>query len=141
VQSFFPSPLGRRMRGRVVTRRKPSPFPSPSGRGKSFIRRASEPQTSNKVFSLKQVAFQDRINQIQPSRQWVNRLSTAQRYNRRERRRLDLVVEAFNLFNHSNVLALNPFFGSGARPFRRFARLRHLSHLGKSAFRLTLSFN
>ncbi|HAF25215.1 MAG TPA: hypothetical protein DCK93_20305 [Blastocatellia bacterium] len=33
-----------------------------------------------------------------------------------ERRRLDLVVEAFNLLNHPNVLALNPFFGSGAAP-------------------------
>jgi outer membrane receptor protein involved in Fe transport len=37
-----------------------------------------------------------------------------------ERRRLDLVVEAFNLFNHPNVLALNPFFGSGASPLPSF---------------------
>jgi hypothetical protein len=37
-----------------------------------------------------------------------------------ERRRLDLVVEAFNLFNHPNVLALNPFFGSGASPLPTF---------------------
>lgn len=37
-----------------------------------------------------------------------------------ERRRLDLVVEAFNLFNHPNVLALNPFFGSGATPLSTF---------------------
>jgi hypothetical protein len=37
-----------------------------------------------------------------------------------ERRRLDLVVEAFNLFNHPNVLGLNPFFGSGATPLSTF---------------------
>jgi hypothetical protein len=32
------------------------------------------------------------------------------------RRRLDLAVEAFNLFNHPNVLSRNSFFGSGATP-------------------------
>jgi hypothetical protein len=37
-----------------------------------------------------------------------------------ERRRLDLVVEAFNLFNHPNALSLNPFFGSGATPLATF---------------------
>lgn len=37
-----------------------------------------------------------------------------------ERRRLDLVVEAFNLFNHPNVLGLNPFFGSGLTPLSTF---------------------
>jgi hypothetical protein len=37
-----------------------------------------------------------------------------------ERRRLDLVVEAFNLFNHPNVLSLNSFFGSGATPLLTF---------------------
>ena len=37
-----------------------------------------------------------------------------------EQRRLDLVVELFNLFNHPNVLSLNPFFGSGATPLSTF---------------------
>ena len=37
-----------------------------------------------------------------------------------ERRRLDLVVEAFNLFNHPNVLSLNSFFGSGLTPLSSF---------------------
>ena len=37
-----------------------------------------------------------------------------------ERRRLDLVVEAFNLFNHPNVLSLNSFFGSGVTPLSSF---------------------
>ena len=30
-----------------------------------------------------------------------------------ERRRLDLVAESFNLLNHTNVTAINPFFGPG----------------------------
>jgi hypothetical protein len=38
-----------------------------------------------------------------------------------ERRRLDLVVEAFNLFNHANVLSLNSLFGSGVTPLSSFA--------------------
>jgi hypothetical protein len=37
-----------------------------------------------------------------------------------ERRRLDLVVEAFNLFNHPNILSLNSFFGSGVTPVSTF---------------------
>jgi len=37
-----------------------------------------------------------------------------------ERRRLDFVTEAFNLLNHPNVLALNPFYGSGTTPQRSF---------------------
>jgi len=28
-------------------------------------------------------------------------------------RKLDLVIEAFNVFNHPNVLSVNQFFGSG----------------------------
>lgn len=36
------------------------------------------------------------------------------------RRRLDLVVEAFNLFNHPNVLSLSSSFGSGAVPLATF---------------------
>jgi hypothetical protein len=30
-----------------------------------------------------------------------------------ERRRLDLVAESFNLLNHTNVTAINAFFGPG----------------------------
>ncbi len=37
-----------------------------------------------------------------------------------EQRRLDLVVEAFNLFNHPNVLGLDPFYGSAATPLASF---------------------
>ena len=37
-----------------------------------------------------------------------------------ERRRLDLVVEAFNVFNRPNVLSLNSFFGSGPTPLSSF---------------------
>ncbi|MDQ3919841.1 MAG: TonB-dependent receptor [Acidobacteriota bacterium] len=38
-----------------------------------------------------------------------------------EKRRLDLVVEFFNLFNHPNVTGLNQFYGSGAPPLAAFA--------------------
>jgi hypothetical protein len=37
-----------------------------------------------------------------------------------ERRRLDLVVELFNLFNRPNVLSLNPFYGPGTAPLPSF---------------------
>jgi hypothetical protein len=33
---------------------------------------------------------------------------------------LDLVAEAFNLFNHPNVAEINPYFGSGALPLAGF---------------------
>ncbi len=33
-----------------------------------------------------------------------------------ESRRLDLVAESFNLLNHTNITAINPFFGSGPTP-------------------------
>jgi hypothetical protein len=35
-------------------------------------------------------------------------------------RRLDLVVEFFNLFNHPNAVSLNQFYGSGATPLSTF---------------------
>jgi hypothetical protein len=38
-----------------------------------------------------------------------------------EKRRLDLVVEFFNLFNHPNVASINPFYGSGAAPLATFS--------------------
>ena len=37
-----------------------------------------------------------------------------------EKRRLDLVVEFFNLFNHPNVTGINQFYGSGALPLATF---------------------
>jgi hypothetical protein len=38
-----------------------------------------------------------------------------------EKRRLDLVVESFNLFNHPNAVSINPFYGSGATPLPTYA--------------------
>jgi len=38
----------------------------------------------------------------------------------RQRRRLDFVLEFFNLFNHPNILALNSFYGSGATGLSTF---------------------
>jgi hypothetical protein len=37
-----------------------------------------------------------------------------------ETRRLDFTAEAFNLLNHPNVLAINPFYGSGPVPLPSF---------------------
>ncbi len=37
-------------------------------------------------------------------------------------KRLDVVVEFFNLFNHANVSQINPVFGSGLTPLPGFAR-------------------
>jgi|SRR5215831_11047851 len=37
-----------------------------------------------------------------------------------EARKLDLVVEAFNLFNHPNVLGINQFFGSESTALSNF---------------------
>jgi hypothetical protein len=37
------------------------------------------------------------------------------------RRRLDLVVEFFNLLNHPNVVSINPFYGSGASSLPSFS--------------------
>ena len=35
---------------------------------------------------------------------------------------LDLVAEAFNLFNHPSVTQLNPYFGSGSLPLSGFGQ-------------------
>lgn len=40
----------------------------------------------------------------------------------RERRKLDLVVEFFNLFNHTNVSEISPFFGTNRDSIPGFAR-------------------
>jgi hypothetical protein len=37
-------------------------------------------------------------------------------YSTSGRRRVDIVVEFFNLFNHPNVTGLNPVYGAGAIP-------------------------
>jgi len=37
-----------------------------------------------------------------------------------ERRRLDFTAEAFNLFNHPNIVSINPFYGTGAAPLPTF---------------------
>lgn len=37
-------------------------------------------------------------------------------------RHLDLVIESFNLFNHTNISELNPVFGSALTPLASFAR-------------------
>jgi outer membrane receptor for ferrienterochelin and colicin len=37
-------------------------------------------------------------------------------------KRLDVVVEFFNLFNHANLSQINPVFGSGLTPIRGFGR-------------------
>jgi hypothetical protein len=39
-----------------------------------------------------------------------------------ENRHLDLVAESFNLLNHTNVTALDPFFGIGTTPASWFGR-------------------
>ena len=39
-----------------------------------------------------------------------------------EHGKLDLVAESFNLFNHRNVLCLNPFFGPNATPIPTFGQ-------------------
>ena len=37
-----------------------------------------------------------------------------------ESRHLDVVAEFFNLFNHPNVLLINPVFGSGLTPIAAY---------------------
>jgi hypothetical protein len=37
-------------------------------------------------------------------------------------RRLDFTAEAFNLFNHPNVLTVNPFYGTGSSPAPGFGK-------------------
>ena len=38
-----------------------------------------------------------------------------------EHGKLDFVVESFNLLNHTNVVALNQFYGPGSSPIPAFA--------------------
>jgi len=37
-----------------------------------------------------------------------------------ERGKLDFVAESFNALNHTNITALNPFFGAGTSPLGTF---------------------
>jgi hypothetical protein len=55
-----------------------------------------------------------------------------------ETRHLDVVAEFFNLFNHPNVLAINPVFGSGAAPMAGFGA--PLEGLGARQVQFSLDF-
>lgn len=57
-----------------------------------------------------------------------------------ERRRLDLVVESFNLFNHPNVTGVNQFFGSGATPLASFAAPASFSSPRQVRFSIDFEF-
>jgi hypothetical protein len=57
-----------------------------------------------------------------------------------ERRRLDLVVEFFNLFNHPNVTGVNQFFGSGASPLASFAAPTSFSSPRQVRFSIDFEF-
>jgi hypothetical protein len=52
--------------------------------------------------------------------------------------RLDLVSEAFNLFNRSNVTSINPIFGPGAVPQLGF--LHPLTGAGARRIQFSLDF-
>lgn len=57
-----------------------------------------------------------------------------------EKRRLDLVVEFFNLFNHPNVTEVNQFFGSGASPLATFAAPTSFSSPRQVRFSIDFEF-
>ena len=52
--------------------------------------------------------------------------------------RLDLVAEAFNLFNRSNVVQINPIFGTAAVPQTTF--LRPIAGAGARQIQFSLDF-
>jgi len=52
--------------------------------------------------------------------------------------RLDLVAEAFNLFNRANVIQLNPVFGTGTLPQPGF--LLPLTGAGPRQIQFSLDF-
>jgi carboxypeptidase family protein/TonB-dependent receptor-like protein len=53
-------------------------------------------------------------------------------------RRLDVVAEFFNLFNHPNVLEVNPVFGSGSAPIAGFGQA--LEGMGARRVQFSLDF-
>lgn len=55
-----------------------------------------------------------------------------------ETRHLDVVAEFFNLFNHPNVLEINPVFGSGAAPIAGYAQ--PLEGMGARRVEFSLDF-
>jgi hypothetical protein len=57
-----------------------------------------------------------------------------------EKRRLDLVVEFFNLFNHPNVASVNPFFGSGMKPLSTFGTPTAVSSPRQVRFSIDFEF-
>jgi hypothetical protein len=57
-----------------------------------------------------------------------------------EKRRLDFVVEAFNLFNHPNHEKINPFFGSGIAPAISFGSFTAFTAPRQLRFSLDFEF-
>src|SRR2546426_532894 len=57
-----------------------------------------------------------------------------------DRRRLDFVVEAFNLLNHPNVLALNAFYGSGITPLPSFGTVTGFAASRQIRFSIDFEF-
>jgi hypothetical protein len=57
-----------------------------------------------------------------------------------ERRRLDLVVEGFNLFNHPNATSVNSVYGSGATPLATFGTPTGFSSSRQVRFSIDFEF-
>jgi hypothetical protein len=57
-----------------------------------------------------------------------------------EKRRLDLVIEFFNLFNHPNVASVNSFYGAGATPLATFGRPTAFSSPRQVRFSIDFEF-
>jgi hypothetical protein len=55
-------------------------------------------------------------------------------------RRLDFAAEAFNLLNHANVLAVNPFYGSGETALSTFGTTASLAAARQLRFSLDFEF-
>jgi hypothetical protein len=57
-----------------------------------------------------------------------------------EQRRLDFTVEAFNLLNHPNVLAINAFYGSGGAALPSFGTISNLAAPRQIRFSIDFEF-
>ena len=55
-------------------------------------------------------------------------------------RRLDVVAEFFNIFNHPNVSQVNPVFGSGGTPLRDFGKPVEIINARQIQFSLDFEF-